>query len=233
MATLLRVDSSPRPDAVSRALTAQFVEHWQHAHPDGTVLRRDVVADPLPHVDADETGLLYRMGQFDGPKPSSVELAETLVDELKAADLLLIGSPMYNFTVTSGLKAWIDHVVWPGLTVNPAEQAGMLGHLHAVAVVTRSGGYGPGTPREEFNFQDDYLRKLLGLVGITEVEIVPCELTAFTGPDAWPSPPGGPDLAELGDRSRVDAEKRLLELAQHDGSSAPSPTAWGAPAATR
>jgi len=231
MPTLLHLDASPRTDkSVSRRLTAEFVRHWQAANPDGQVLRRDLATDPLPHVDAGETGLLYRMGQPLEPKPAQVALAEELIAELMSVDVLLIGSPMYNFTITSGLKAYFDHVVWPGLTIDPAKGAGTVTRPAAVVVATRSGGYSPGSPREAFNFHDPYLTALLGFIGITEVEIVPAELTLFTGPDAMASPPGMPDLRELGERSMTDAEHRLLTLATHGGRTAPNPAAeWSAP----
>jgi FMN-dependent NADH-azoreductase len=232
--TLLHLDSSARSaGSVSRRLTADFVRHWRSCHPDGEVVHRDLAVDPLPHVDAAETGLLYRLGQEPlVPPPPSVRLAEQLIAELLDADLLLIGSPMYNFGVGSALKAWIDHVSWPGRTI-AAPGADPGPRPAAVVVATRNGGYGPGTPREAFNFHDTHLVAALGLIGIHDVEVVPVELIAFGGPDGMPSPPGGPDLREVADRSLLDAEQRLLLLAQHGGRPAPSAAEWGAPASVR
>ena len=117
MRTLLSLDVSPRGDrSISRALGRRFVEHWQQNNPDGQVIYRDLNASRIPYMDNDWIAGVYA--------PSSVErtpemrkalaLSEELIGELQAADVLLISTPMYNFTIPAVLKSWIDYVA-PGL----------------------------------------------------------------------------------------------------------------------
>lgn len=194
----------PTLHVVGRQLGAAFSLRWQQANPQGHVVHRDLLAEPLPHIDEAATTLLYSL---PGDRTDSHDRVHRLVGELRAADLLLVTTPMYNFTVPSALKAWIDHVVWPGLTVDTTTGRGLLTNLPAVVVLTRGGGYGPGTPRAAYNFHEPYLSRVLELVGITDVHFVPAELRQMA------APPAPTELQQLAAASLTSAEQRVTELA--------------------
>ncbi|MFF4253962.1 FMN-dependent NADH-azoreductase [Streptomyces sp. NPDC001663] len=151
MPTLLHIDSSiwPVDSSVSRDVAASFRKEWESRHPDGTVIHRDLTADPVPHLD----GPTYTAG-------ADHALRGRLIRELEQADAVLIGAPMYNFTIPSTLKAWLDHVILMGRTTG-VENSPVAG-TPTVVVASRGGGYGPGTPRESFEFVTTYLAKALG-----------------------------------------------------------------------
>ncbi|MFE2412108.1 FMN-dependent NADH-azoreductase [Kitasatospora sp. NPDC059408] len=192
--TLLHLDSSISPEgSVSRALTARFAAVWRARHGAAATHRHhDLVADPVPAVHAAYDALGRRTERKGGlPLDDVAALAETpdeerewaltrpLIDRLLAADTLVVGSPMYNFTVSTGLKAWIDRVSFPGAYVDPDTGAKLLGGTRVVVVAVRGGGYGPGTPREHQDFQVPYLRAYFGNLGVAEenLHVVTAELT--------------------------------------------------------
>ncbi|MEU9042226.1 MULTISPECIES: NAD(P)H-dependent oxidoreductase [unclassified Kitasatospora] len=192
--TLLHLDSSISPaGSVSRALTGRFAAAWRARH--GSAARhryRDLAADPVPAVRVGYDSL-GRRTERKGPLPPAdvaalVEnpdearewaLSRPLIEELRAAGTLLLGSPMYNFTVSTGLKAWIDRVSFPGAFLDPDTGERLLRGTRVVVVAVRGGGYGPGTPREHFDFQLPYLRAYFGNLGIAEenLHVVTAELT--------------------------------------------------------
>lgn len=106
-------------------------------------------------------------------------LTRSLIEELWAADMVLLGAPMYNFTVSTGLKAWIDRITFPGAYVDADTGEKLLRDTRVVVVAARGGGYGPGTPREHFDFQIPYLRAYFGNLGVAEgnLHIIAAELT--------------------------------------------------------
>jgi FMN-dependent NADH-azoreductase len=167
MPHLLHIDSSVQEDrSVSRRLSARAADRWRAAHPDGTVTYRDLFADPLPHLD---------------PRTSAT-LSATLIDEVKAADTVIVGLPLYNFGPPSTVKAWVDHIVAVGLSVDENTGAGLLGDTDLVAIETRGGGYGPGTPREGWDHAQTWLTHGVSLTGL-QPRFVVVELTmAETNP---------------------------------------------------
>jgi FMN-dependent NADH-azoreductase len=161
MAHLLHIDSSVQGDqSVSRRLTGRAAQRWRAAHPGGTVTYRDLAADPLPHLD---------------PRTSAA-LSATLIDELRAADTVLLGLPLYNFGPPSTVKAWVDHIVAAGLSIDAATGEGLLGGKDFVAIETRGGGYGPGTPREGWDHAQTWLTHGVSLTGLAPRFVV-VELT--------------------------------------------------------
>lgn len=153
---LLRVDSSARRGAVSRQLTDRFIARWRAMRPDTTVIERNLAATPLPHI-TDEWSAT----------------SDTLIDEILDADLMVIGAPMYNFTISWPLKAWIDQIVRLHRTVT-YEQGAPKGLLHDIPVVVltaRGSSYGSGPG----DFQEPYLRHILGFIGLTAVTFVHAE----------------------------------------------------------
>jgi len=198
---LLHIDTSLRFEgSVSREVTAAFADAWRTAHPNGTYTRRDLAADPVPHVD--QAALASREAAGDRP------FEERLVAELLAADTVLIGAPMYNYGVPSSLKAWLDWVMVPGLFVDQGTGEGVLTGKRVVVVTARGGSYAPGTPRHAFDFQEPYLRAVLGMIGLDrDLEFVHAELTkAHTVPQLAP-------FRELAAASLEDAHRVVRKLA--------------------
>jgi FMN-dependent NADH-azoreductase len=145
---LLHIDSSIRADAsVSRKLTARAAAAWRAAHPGGTVTYRDLGRDPLPHLDAaGGTAAMLPPGQHTAAQAGSWALTESLISEVKEAGTIVLGLPLYNFGAPSSVKAWADHLIAPGLPIDPQTHAGLPGGRDLIVLASRGGGYGEGTP---------------------------------------------------------------------------------------
>lgn len=168
---LLHIDSSLLgSQSASRELTAEVVARWREAHPGLVVVRRDLDAEPVPHLN---------MAALSGGDPEQAALTATLQQELFDADVLVIGAPMYNFAVPSTLRAWIDRVVVAGRTFRygPKGAEGLAGGRRAIIVSSRGGAYGEHSPAD---FQEGYLRQVLGFIGITDVQVVRAEGIAMS-----------------------------------------------------
>jgi FMN-dependent NADH-azoreductase len=172
MTTLLAIEVSPRyAHSTSRKLTSVFTESWRAAHPGGTVVARDLMKTNLPFVDMPWIG-----GAFTPPEQHSAEskaaikISDELVAELKAADHIVIGTPMYNFSIPAILKAYIDHIVRVGVTVK--DNVGQLTGKKATILLATGGDFTPGSPVEGYNLASGYLRQVLGFIGIKDIEII-------------------------------------------------------------
>ncbi|MGK5628463.1 FMN-dependent NADH-azoreductase [Streptomyces sp. URMC 123] len=200
MATLLHLDSSAfATGSASRDVTAAFRAAWEEQHPEGTVIHRDLAADPLPHLAAD--AILAGFADPAGHTPeqrAAFALREELIGELERADAVLIGAPMYNFTIPSTLKAWLDHVIVMGRTAGDRPSAA---GTPVTVVASRGGSYGPGTPREGYEFVQNYLEKVLGDMLGMEVDFIVPELTLAR------TTPAMAGLVELADASREKAHE--------------------------
>ncbi|MEV0491005.1 FMN-dependent NADH-azoreductase [Streptomyces atratus] len=195
MATLLHIDSAVFPQgSASREVTAAFVKTWLEQHPDGQVVYRDLAANPLPHLDATAAAA----GAED---PLRSELAA----ELEAADAVLIGAPMYNFSIPSTLKAWLDQVIIVGRNAGPDSP---VAGTPITVVASRGGSYAPGTPREDSEFVQNYLEKLLTSMFGAEVEFIVPELTLAH------SQPAMAELIPLAEASRARAFTEATEKAK-------------------
>jgi FMN-dependent NADH-azoreductase len=175
---LLRVDSSTRLSSVSRQLTGRFTEAWQHEHPEGTVIERDLAATSLPHITDEWVHAVHSNPATLTPEQRQVlQVSDALVDELVQADAIVIGAPMYNFTISAPLKAWIDQVVRAGKTVlfTADGPQGLLQGKKVYVITSRGRAYRPGTPTERFDFQEPYLRHILGFIGLTDVTFIHAE----------------------------------------------------------
>lgn len=173
MPSLLAIQVSPRFDSsTSRKLTSLFTDAWRTAHAGGRVVTRDLARAPLPYVDLPWIG-----GAFAPPEHQSAEstaaiaVSDELVGELQAADHIVIGTPMYNFSIPAALKAWIDHIVRVGVTVSP-DNVGLVTGKKATVILATGGDFSPGSPVENYNQASGYLRQVLGWIGITDVEII-------------------------------------------------------------
>ncbi|MGH8173959.1 MAG: FMN-dependent NADH-azoreductase, partial [Rhodanobacteraceae bacterium] len=152
--------------SVSRELSGAIVQAWKRNHPETTVTYRDVAAQPLPHWTP----------VTDAADPA-VRTSEAVMDEFLAADVLVIGAPMYNFGVPSQLKAWIDRVAVAGKTFRYSATGpeGLAGGKKVIVASARGGFYGAESGRDHFDFQEDYLRHVFEFLGITDIEFVRAE----------------------------------------------------------
>jgi FMN-dependent NADH-azoreductase len=174
---LLQIDSSARTSSVTRRLTTRFTEKWRKNHPDGEVIQRDLSATALPLITDDWSATRLEDSKLTPAQRSYLSTSDALIEELAAADTVVIGAPMYNFSIPSSLKAWIDHVVRIGKTVGygPNGPQGLLTRKKVVVITSRGGAYEKGTAREAFDFQDPYLRHILAFIGLTDVTFIHAE----------------------------------------------------------
>lgn len=173
MPSLLAIQVSPRFDSsTSRKLTALFVDQWRSSHPDGRVVLRDLAKTPLPYVDLPWIGGAFTPPEQHSPESvAAIAISNELVAELQATDHIVIGTPMYNFSIPAALKAWVDHVVRVGVTVSP-QNVGLLTGKKATIILATGGDFSPGSPVEGYNLASGYLRQVLAWIGITDVEIM-------------------------------------------------------------
>lgn len=205
MATLLHIDSSVFPTGASssRAVTDAFRRTWLEQHPEGTVIHRDLAANPVPHI----TAHAHTAG-FSDPAAHTPEQAAAfaervqLIEELESADAVLIGAPMYNLTIPSTLKAWLDHVVLFGRTAGNAQS---VKGTPVTVVASRGGAYGPGTPREGYEYVQNYLSAILVDFLGADVDFIVPELTMA---------PANPEMAELVPLFEASRERALEEAAR-------------------
>ena len=187
MTRLLHIDSSILgAGSVSCELTADLVAHWQARHPDLVVTHRDLAANPLGQFSPE---LLAARATPAGARTAEqariVAESEAVLTEFLAADILVIGAPMYNFSVPSQLKSWIDHVAVAGRTFRygPNGPEGLAGGRRVDIVVSRGGFYAADTPMGGMDFQERYLRGVFGFLGITDIHVVRAEGVAM-GPES-------------------------------------------------
>ena len=173
MSKLLVVETSPRGDAsISRQMTLRFISHWRAAHPEGSVKIRDLAKTVLPHVTAPWLQAYFTPSAQHSPEMAqALRLSDELVAELLVADHILIATPVYNYNVPAALKAWIDHIVRKGLTLG-FDGAGLVTGKAATVMIASGGVYGEGSPIRDRDIATQYLRLILGVIGITDVTIV-------------------------------------------------------------
>ncbi|MDF2705403.1 MAG: FMN-dependent NADH-azoreductase [Nonomuraea muscovyensis] len=178
---LLHLDASARRASFSRELSRRYAETWRAAHPDAGYVYRDLAADPVPHIGEAWTELCdyvlehqitdiarYKEAVRTPAQEQAWAVLAPLLDEVVAADVILIGTPMYNFSIPSSLKAWIDQITFPKMS---------LAGRSFVVTGARGGAYGPGTPREPVDHEERYLRDFFkGHFAVEDVTFVHAEL---------------------------------------------------------
>lgn len=188
MAHLLHIDASPRGDrSLSRRMTREFVEQWKQQHPNDTIAYRDIGRNPIPHVDEAWIAAAFLPSeQHTPPLQEAIRLSDELVDEFLAADIYIIGVPMYNFSVPSGFKAYIDQIVRIGQTValEPNDSAHVykplvLGKKMFIIEARGDSGFEPGGRYEKMNHHDPYLRTVFGFIGITDITFIHIEKSEY------------------------------------------------------
>lgn len=184
MTTLLQINSSiNNGKGESSQLARQFVEAYVANHPETRVIKRDVAAgEAVPHLTAERFGAFIAKPEERSPAQQAVvEYSDALINELKQAELIVLGLPMYNFGVPSQLKAYFDHVARAGVTFKYTEKGpvGLLTGKKAYVFAARGGIYA-GTPMDT---QTSYVRDFLRFLGVADVEFVYAEGLAY-GPEA-------------------------------------------------
>lgn len=182
---VLHLDSSPLAgQSVSRELTAKIVASLVADRADTKVVYRDLASNAPGHLSGD--ALATRFVPVDDWTPAQraeAALSEAILSELLAADVVVVGAPMYNFSVPSQLKAWIDRVAVAGRTFKYTETGpvGLLSGKKVIVASTRGGMYSTSEGGRAMDFQEDYLKAVFGFIGITEVEIIRAEGVAMGG----------------------------------------------------
>ncbi|WP_017171419.1 FMN-dependent NADH-azoreductase [Xanthomonas phaseoli] len=167
---LLHLDSSALgANSVSRVLSAAVVEQQRRLHPEVDVAYRDLDRDPIPHLTA------QTLAQAD---PAEAAAAEAVMQQFLQADVIVIGAPMYNFAIPSTLKAWIDRVAVAGRTFHYTANGpeGLAGGKRVIIASARGGIYAEPTN----DFQEPYLRQVLGFLGINDISFVRAEGVAYS-----------------------------------------------------
>jgi len=188
MKNILLIQTSPRGSlSFSQKIAQTVVRDLQALHPGAALVVRDLAENPPPHI-----GPAFIIGQQVPPEQrtpdqaNALVLSDSLIDELITADVLVLAVPMFNFGVPSTLKAWIDHISRAGRTFSYGANGpvGLLKGKRAILVLARGGVYTDG-PAKPYDFQEPYLRSVLGFLGITDVHAVHVEGVASSaiGPE--------------------------------------------------
>jgi FMN-dependent NADH-azoreductase len=205
MPHLLHLDSSADPErSRSRAITATFATTWRGHGPAYTVTYRDLYRDPLPHLADAALHWPPRLRPQGAAPPAAAEvLQQELLAELTAADVLLIGAPLYNYSLPSSLKAWIDHIHVPGVTAPFDVPTQPLAGRPAVIVTSQGASYEAGSPTEGWDHAVPVLDLILGTSLGMRLTVITTSLTLAETV---------PALADQVDRSRAELA-RAHELA--------------------
>src|SRR5271156_2860415 len=186
MKSILLIQSSPSgTPSYSNLIAYQLIEDLKAAYPAAKVVIRDVSKESLPHVKEHfVSGRGLPLEKRSQAEVLALETSDKLIDELMSADLIVIAAPMHNFGVPSSLKAWVDHVVRPGFTFSYSEKGveGLVKNKKAILVLASGGVYSSG-PMKALDFQEPYLRGVLGFIGISNIDVIRIEGVAM-GPDA-------------------------------------------------
>ena len=182
---LLHIDSSILgPSSVSRELSAEVVATFRARHPKLALTRLDLAVTPIGHLTAAHLAAAQGAPADEALK-SDVAAGQAALDEFLAADIVVIGAPMYNLGVPSQLKAWIDRISVAGKTFSYGEHGpvGLCGGKKLVIASSRGGVYSQGSPAASFDHQETYLKAAFGFLGITDITFIRAEGVAM-GPDA-------------------------------------------------
>jgi FMN-dependent NADH-azoreductase len=183
---LLRIDSSARTGSVSRQLTNRFVEAWRAENPHGEVIERDLSKTPLPQITDAWDGTYSDDAAQTAEQRRYLALSDVLIDEIRDADDIVIGAPMYNFTISWPLKAWIDQIVRLNRTVAYGANGprGMLSAKPVVILTSRGGSYQPNPATPSSDFQEPYLRRIFAFIGLTDLTFIHAEFQYRRGEQA-------------------------------------------------
>ncbi|MAF28456.1 MAG: FMN-dependent NADH-azoreductase [Croceicoccus sp.] len=173
---ILKVDSSTNGgDSVSRELTDMIVEKLKSDNPDADIVTRDLGTEPLAHLNPITTGAI-RMGEDDwtDDMKAAAPAEKAILEEFLSADVVVIGAPMYNFTIPSALKSWIDRLGVPRVTFRYSENGpeGLAGGRKIIVASARGGNYGDDSPMD---FQESLLETFFNFIGIDDITVIRAE----------------------------------------------------------
>lgn len=175
MPTLFHLDSSPLETSISRELGREFVKAWKDAHPDGTVIYRDLAQSAPKPLDAEWIFSSFTPeGARTPEQAAALALSDELIGELDQADAYVIGVAMHNFNIPSVLRLWLDQILRSGSTFSYGANGavGLLKGKKATVLVASGGVYDVGTPAAALNFAEPYLKAILEFIGVADVTFV-------------------------------------------------------------
>lgn len=180
MKKILLIESSPRMhDSISRKVSNELIEKLKKKHSGAEVLKRDLAEKPLPHVTGEMVNAYFTPAEkLTTAMKETIAASDAAVDELISTDILVISAPMWNFNVPSSLKAWIDHIVRAGKTFSfgPNGLNSLVQGKKAYLVLSSGSRFSDG-PLKMMDFQEPYLKAVLGFIGITDVDVLRIEGT--------------------------------------------------------
>jgi FMN-dependent NADH-azoreductase len=186
MKSILLILGSPRDRAsYSHQIGRRIVDDLKSRYPSAKVVVRNLAKEPLPDVgEAFVTGRVLAQDKRSAAEADALALSDVMVADLMAADVLVLATPMHNFGISASVKAWIDHIVRPGVTFSYSDKGplGLVQGKKVILVLARGGIYTEG-PMKQYDFQEPYLRTVLGFIGMTDVEVIRIEGVAL-GDDA-------------------------------------------------
>ena len=173
---LLYISVSPTGDySTSRAVANEYLANWKAANPSGQVIEKDLVKDPVPHLDAEAIYANYTPVENQSPSMSKKHSYRMdLIDELVSVDEILISTPLWNWSIPSVLKSYIDQIVVTGVLDNSAQR---LAGKKVTFVVAQGGSYKEGTPKAGWDFATGYLELVARALGATDIKTILAEFT--------------------------------------------------------
>ena len=174
MTTLLHIEVSPMGEnSISRAVTAEFLGAWKAANPGGTIIERDLAANPVPLLDGEAIFADYTP-EADRPASMAAKraLRQELIDEITGVDAIVVSTPLWNWNVPSPLKAYIDQIIIPG-ALDPSTP-GLVGKPVTV-VMAQGGSYSAGAPLEGWDYGSGYLNQVFTALGSSDVQVIVAE----------------------------------------------------------
>jgi len=185
MPTLLQIDSSPRSASVSGQLAARYVAQWKQQNPGAAVIRHNTSLEKLPYVDEAMLNAMFTPEEARGQEQlQSLALSDKLVEELLAADVLVLAVPMWNLGIPASLKAWVDLISRAGKTFRytaTGVESLVPAGKKVVVFTARGGSYPAGTMAQAFDQQEPYLRAVFGFLGLTDVTFIHAENQSRSG----------------------------------------------------
>ncbi len=179
MSQLLFVSSSlSGAGSKSGQIAHEFIEAWRAGHPGTKLVARDLGASPVPHLTGERLGAVATPAdKRSAHQHATVAEIDPLIEEIEAAEVVVIAAPMYNFTISSTLKAWIDHITRAGRTFRYTADGpeGLLKNKRVFVVTGRGGFYSGDSPMKSYDFQEPYLRTMLGFLGLDDVTFIHVE----------------------------------------------------------
>jgi FMN-dependent NADH-azoreductase len=176
--TLLHIDSSVLgPHSISRRVSSAIVDRLRQTTPNLDIIYRDLTATPLSHLSGSHLAAAQGAAPTDPAVQQELSASQAVLDEFLRADIVVLGAPMYNFTIPSQLKAWIDRIVVAGKTFKYGAHGpeGLAGDKRVIVAISRGGFYDPSTPAAALEHLESYLRGVFGFIGVTRLEFIPAD----------------------------------------------------------